>query len=69
MIKIDYSNQIQKEAILNEFKGNLFEFLVAQGLARKSNIEDQFLLSLPTEFKSRLGTYEELIRLHEGRLL
>ncbi len=27
------------------------------------------MLSLPTEFKSRLGTYEELIRLHEGRLL
>lgn len=69
MIKVDYSNQVQKEAILNEFKGNLFEFLVAQGLARKSNAEDQFLLSLPLDFKARLSTYEELIRTHEARLL
>ncbi len=66
---VDYSNQITKEAIINEFKGNLFEFLVAQGLARFSHIEDQFLLSLPIEFKSKLGSYEELIRTHEPRLL
>ncbi len=69
MKKVDYNNQIQKEAILNEFKGNLFEFLVAQGLARKSKIEDQFLLSLPLDFKARLGSYEEMMRIHEPRLL
>lgn len=69
MKKLDYNNQIQKEAILNEFKGNLFEFLVTQGLARKSKIEDQFLLSLPSEFKAKLGSYEELMRLHEPKLL
>lgn len=68
-INIDYSNQIQKEAVLNEFKGNLFEFLVAQGLARKSLLEDQFLLDLPYEFKAKLGSYEEMIRTHEPRLL
>jgi hypothetical protein len=69
MKNIDYSNQIQKEAILNEFKGNLFEFLVAQGLARRSKLEDLFLLSLPYEFRSQLASYEELIRTHEPRLL
>ncbi|MGZ3787224.1 MAG: hypothetical protein ACXVLQ_01805 [Bacteriovorax sp.] len=69
MKKVDYSNQIQKEAILNEFKGNLFEFLVAQGLACRSMIEDQFLLSLPIEFKLKLASYEEAIRTHEPRLL
>lgn len=69
MKNVDYSNQIQKEAILNEFKGNLFEFLVAQGLARKSAVEHQFLLDLPAEFKERLGSYEEMIRTHEPRLL
>lgn len=69
MKDVDYSNQIQKEAILNEFKGNLFEFLVAQGLARKSAVEHQFLLDLPGEFRERLSAYEEMIRTHEPRLL
>lgn len=69
MKKIDYSNQIQKEAILNECKGNLFEFLVTQGLASRSGVEDHFLLSLPSEFKTKLGSYEELIRSHEPKLL
>lgn len=69
MKNVDYSNQITKEAILNEFKGNLFEFLVAQGLARKSAVEHQFLLDLPGDFKERLGSYEEMIRTHEPRLL
>ena len=66
---IDYTNQIQKEAILNECKGNLFEFLVAQGLSAKSSLEDQFLLNLPTDFKARLSGYEELMRTHEPKLL
>lgn len=69
MKNIDYSNQMQKEAILNECKGNLFEFLVTQGLSRKSNLEDQFLFSLPGDFKSKLGSYEELMRTHEPTLL
>ena len=69
MKNIDYSNQIQKEAILNECKGNLFEFLVTQRLASRSGIEDQFLLNLPSEFKIKLGTYEELMRTHWPLLL
>ncbi|MDO9181786.1 MAG: hypothetical protein Q7U04_05230 [Bacteriovorax sp.] len=69
MKNIDYSNQIQKEAILNECKGNLFEFLVAQGLASKSLLEDHFLFNLPSEFKSKLGSYEELMRENEPKLL
>jgi hypothetical protein len=69
MKNIDYSNQIQKEAILNECKGNLFEFLVAQGLASRSCVEDHFLLNLPNEFKNKLGSYEELMRTHEPKLL
>lgn len=69
MKNIDYSNQMQKEAILNECKGNLFEFLVAQGLAARCFLEDQFLLNLPAEFKNKLGSYEELMRTHEPKLL
>ncbi|MDD4976080.1 MAG: hypothetical protein PHY93_17120 [Bacteriovorax sp.] len=66
---IDYSNQIQKEAILNECKGNIFEFLVAQGLASRSGVEDHFLMNLPLDFKNKLGSYEELMRTHEPKLL
>lgn len=69
MKNIDYSNQSQKEAILNECKGNIFEFLVTQGLASRSLLEDQFLLNLPTEFKMKLGYYEELMRTHCPELL
>lgn len=69
MKNIDYSNQIQKEAILNECKGNLFEFLVAQRFAAKTALEDQFLIDLPSDFKLKLRDYEELIRSHDSRLL
>lgn len=69
MKNIDYSNQMQKEAILNECKGNLFEFLVAQGLAARCSLEGQFLMNLPLDFKTKLGSYEELMRTHEPRLL
>lgn len=68
MKNIDYSNQMQKEAILNECKGNLFEFLVAQGLAARSSLEALFLLNLPAEFKDKLGSYEELVRTHDPKL-
>ena len=69
MKNIDYSNQIQKEAILNECKGNMFEFLVTQALASRSCVEDHFLLNLPNEFKLKLGSYEELMRIHDPKLL
>ncbi len=60
---------MQKEAILNECKGNLFEFLVAQGLAKLSGLEDHFLLNLDSDFKNKLKSYEDLIRSHDGQLL
>ena len=69
MKTINYSNNLQKEAILNECKGNLFEFLVGRGLSKRSFCEDQFLLNLPLDFKDRLLEYEELIRENEPKLL
>ncbi len=69
MKNIDYSNQIQKEALLNEYKGNLFEFLVAQNLAVKSSLEVDFLFNLPTEYKNRLQSYEDFIRSQGPKLL
>ena len=70
MIKInDHSNQIQKSALLNECKGNIFEFIVTQRLASLSNLEVQFLYSLPTDYKARLLEYEEIVREFEPELL
>ncbi len=69
MKNIDYNNLIQKEALLNECKGNLFEFLVTQNLAIHSQIESQFLFSLPSDFKNRLIEYEQIIRDNDLRLL
>jgi len=69
MKNIDYSNQIKTEALLNEYKGNLFEFLVAQNLAVKSSIEVDFLINLPTDYKERLLIYEDFIRSHDPKLL
>lgn len=69
MKKIDHSNQLQVESLLNECKGNLFEFLVAQTLSRRFGGEDLFLLSLPRDFRARLQFYEETIRQHDLELL
>lgn len=69
MKNYDYSNHVQKEAILNECKGNLFEFLVTQKLSVKSGIESFFLTSLPDDFKIQMTKYEQLIRESEPQLL
>lgn len=69
MKKDDYSNQLQIEALLNECKGNLFEYLVTQGLARKFKKEGEFLLSLPKDFRNRLHFYESTIRNYDLNLL
>jgi hypothetical protein len=69
MKKIDQKNQLQIESLLNECKGNLFEFLVGQSLSRRFKKEDVFLLSLPRDFRGRLQFYEETIRSHDSNLL
>ena len=69
MKKIDQNNQLQIESLLNECKGNLFEFLVAQTLSRKFKKEDLFLLNLPRDFRGRLQFYEETIRQFDSELL
>lgn len=69
MKKIDPSNQLQIESLLNECKGNLFEFLVAQSLSKRFKKEDLFLISLPRDFRARLQFYEETIREYDSDLL
>lgn len=69
MKKIDQNNQLQIESLLNECKGNLFEFLVAQSLSKRFKKEDLFLLRLPGDFRERLKFYEETIRKNDVELL
>ena len=61
---IDPNNQVQKEALLNEYKGNLFEFLVGLTLSRAYHLESNFYENLNQEYKQRLVMYEEFIREH-----
>lgn len=57
-----FSTDVQNAALVNEFKGNLFEFLVASFLARQALLEEDFLLSLPNGFREQLAFYESWMR-------
>tara|TARA_Y100000768_G_scaffold388390_1_gene384014 strand:+ start:13457 stop:14389 length:933 start_codon:yes stop_codon:yes gene_type:complete len=50
------------EALLNEYKGSLFEYLVASSLAKNANLEKQFLESLSESTYSILAQQEGFIR-------
>ncbi|MFT6071423.1 MAG: hypothetical protein ACJAT2_001602 [Bacteriovoracaceae bacterium] len=64
-----YDTSIQKEALINELKGNLFEFLVGQCLANSYGLEGEFLGSISPEFTDRLQTYELWLRENSPELL
>jgi hypothetical protein len=51
-------DKVHVDSILNEYKGNLFEFLVAQRLAQAFSIEGQFLSDLLPVYKEQLIKYE-----------
>jgi len=59
----------QKEALINEFKGNLFEYLVAQSLARHFAIEGDFIRSFGGEIRRQLTEYDHWLRVHEPSLI
>lgn len=58
-----------QEAFINEFKGNIFEFLVASYLSRLHKIEKKFIDSIPPEYKNKLNSYENILRLHRPDLV
>lgn len=58
----------QKEALLNEYKGNLFEYLVADQLAQKVKLT-RFRSDLTPEFYSMLSQQESFIRNYYPELL
>lgn len=60
---------IKKEALINEYKGNLFEFLVGQFIAQHFKQEEQFHKDLLPEFKKRLESYEAELRSLDPKLI
>ena len=65
---IDQDNRVQVESLLNECKGNLFEYLVAQNLSKHFKTEGDFLLSMSSDFKKRLQFYEHIVKTQDGEL-
>lgn len=56
------SGQINKEALFNEVKGSLFEYLVALKLSKASLIELDFISGLDKNYMSILGQQDRMIR-------
>lgn len=59
----------RSEALLNEYKGNLYEFLVAHHLARALSVEASFMRSITPDFYSMLAQQESFIREYYPKLL
>lgn len=55
-------DHIKKEALFNEVKGSLFEYLVASTLAKKSQLELEFQRSLDSNYLTVLSQQDRLIR-------
>jgi hypothetical protein len=57
------------DAYLNEFKGNLFEYIVGAKIARSSKLEGQYFSSISPELKKKLQSYESFIRTNKATLI
>jgi hypothetical protein len=59
----------RQEALLNEYKGNIFEYLVCIELGKCFKKEIEFLLSIPPDMLSILEQQESFLRNHYSHLL
>lgn len=57
------------DALLNEYKGNLFEFLVALNLSQINKIEKKFYESVSNDYNQMLTQQEQFIRNYYPELL
>ena len=64
-----YSSRAQNEALINELKGGLFEYLTAAQIAASQESTGSFLRGIPPELKGRLGEYEAWLRRNDPELL
>lgn len=70
-MKETYTNDShsQKEALINEFKGNLFEYLVGSQMASALGLESRFIQSFGGELRVRLSEYESWLRQNDPELV
>jgi hypothetical protein len=59
----------QKEALINEIKGNLFEYLVAHELAKTFDIESKFISRFSGAIKDMFRHYESWLRENDRDLI
>ncbi len=64
-----YGTSAQNSALVNEFKGNLFEYLVASAIAKYYGLESDFITSINDSFRQSLSFYETWLRTHDLPLL
>ncbi len=62
-------NNVQKEALTNEVKGNLFEYLVSNLVARHFCVESNFIKSADKQLHETLRYYEGWLRKNQPELL
>lgn len=60
--------KVEREAYLNEFKGNLFEFSLAQEIAQKWGIEARFHHSIEVGAKELFVQYQQELFHHDPQL-
>ena len=58
-----------EQALLNEYKGNIFEYLVGNELAKSCDIEEDFVLGITDEFRTMFAIQERFIRSRFNHLL
>lgn len=58
----------KEQALLNEYKGNLFEFLVANYLAEKFGISDEFQLKLTDDYRHMLQVQQKHLLLNYPKI-
>jgi hypothetical protein len=63
------SSDIREQALLNEYKGNLYEYLVAVSLSSLYSCEAKFLTGLTQDFRKMLVIQESFIREYFPNLL
>ncbi len=68
MEKWSFNSEIQNQALINELKGNLFEFLIASQIAQKWKIEGKFFSNIPNDYLNRLNSYQNWIFENEPSL-
>ncbi len=57
------------ESLINELKGNLFEYLLGLTIANRFGIVERYLAQIPNNFRTKLSEYETILRKLDNDLI